>query len=855
MEDELRKSGIEVIGSVPWGTHFCQFYRTKQDLIDILVPYFKAGLENNEFCMWVTAEPLKTTSARAALRQAVPDLDGYIQKGQIEIIPHTKWYLLGGKFDDERVLNGWVSKLEQALERGYSGLRLTGNTFWLERNGWQAFTEYEAKVNNVIGKYRMLAICTYCLDKCDGADVVDVVKNHQFALIKEEDKWDIIESSVYRQAKEALIESEEKYRNIVETAEEGIWICDTDARTIFVNKKMAELLGYSQEEMMGKMVYDFTDPEAKELAKSNLERRMQGKKDKYEQKYIRKDGSTLWVIASAAPMLDRSGKVVASLGMLTDITERKKAEEELLRLNRELRALSDCNQAIVRATDEQTLFTDVCHIMCDVVGYRMAWVGSVEHDEAKSIRPLAWYGADNGYLAKASITWADTERGRGPTGIAARTGKTDFCQDFVTESKAAPWREGALARGFRSSIAIPLFDQEDSAFAVLSLYAAEPNGFTPAEVRLLEELARDLAFGIAVLRTKQERLKAEEELRESEQYLKTLFDASTGGLLVIESETHKIADANPAIIKMVGIDKEKIIGHVCHKFVCPAEMGKCPITDLKQRVDTSECVLLKVNGEEMPVLKSVVPITRYGRQYLLELLVDITERKRVEQMKDEFISLVSHELRTPMTVITGSLRTAMSEGISLEDKQVLLQNAIESSDSLSAILENMLELSRHQAGRLQLHKEPTNIPVVTKSVMDTLKARGAGQKFLADFPDDLPLVDADPLRVERILYNLLENAVKYSPEESEIKVFAREEKELVVIGVADKGIGISPEDRARLFELFERLEKGARLQGLGLGLVVCKRLAEAQGGQIWVESEPGKGSTFYFTLPVNRKTA
>ncbi len=234
---------------------------------------------------------------------------------------------------------------------------------------------------------------------------------------------------------------------------------------------------------------------------------------------------------------------------------------------------------------------------------------------------------------------------------------------------------------------------------------------------------------------------------------------------------------------------------------------------------------------------------------------DITDRKRVDKMKDEFIGLVSHELRTPLTVITGSLRTAMSAGLSPKDVRELLQNAAEGADSLAAILENMLELSRHQAGRLQLRMEPMSIADVAKGVIEKLKGQGISHQFLIDIPRDLPPVEADPLRVERILYNLLENAVKYSPEESEIKVFARAEKRLVVTGVADKGIGISPEDRTRVFELFERLGKLSRTQGLGLGLVVCKRLVEAQGGQIWVESEPGKGSTFYFTLPMNRKTA
>jgi signal transduction histidine kinase len=234
---------------------------------------------------------------------------------------------------------------------------------------------------------------------------------------------------------------------------------------------------------------------------------------------------------------------------------------------------------------------------------------------------------------------------------------------------------------------------------------------------------------------------------------------------------------------------------------------------------------------------------------------DITERKKAEQLKDEFIGLVSHELRTPMTVITGSLRTAVSKGISAEDKETLVQNAIEGADLLSAILENLLELTRYQAGRIQIHREEVSISDVAQSVIQRLKTRSEGHRFLADFPEGLPPVEADPVRVERILYNLLENAIKYSPPKSVIKVFARENNGQVTVGVADKGVGILPEDQGRLFELFERLGNSSQSQGLGLGLVVCKRLVEAQGGQIRVESEPGKGSTFYFTLPTKGKTA
>lgn len=143
MTGKTRRTGIDIIGDISWGTHFCQFYRTKKDLIDILVPYFKAGLENNEFCIWITSKPLSEDDAAKALAKVLPDLDSYLKKGQIEIIPHDRWYLNKGGFNSKKALKGCLSKLDQALAKGYDGLRLTGNTFWLEKKDWKNFTDYE----------------------------------------------------------------------------------------------------------------------------------------------------------------------------------------------------------------------------------------------------------------------------------------------------------------------------------------------------------------------------------------------------------------------------------------------------------------------------------------------------------------------------------------------------------------------------------------------------------------------------------------------------------------------------------------------------------------------------------------
>ncbi|MCX5637214.1 MAG: MEDS domain-containing protein, partial [Planctomycetota bacterium] len=199
-----KMNGIEFIDEVPWGTHLCQFYQSKEDLIEILVPYFKQGLENNEFCMWVTAEPLGVEDAKNALKEKVKNLDDYIRKGQIEILDYKQWYTATGRFEADKVIEGLVEKEKQAIEKGFDGLRLTGNTSWLKKKDWQSFADYEAVVDSVIGKHRMLAICSYSLDRCQAGEVIDVVNNHQFALIRKEGKWTTLESSERRRAQVKL---------------------------------------------------------------------------------------------------------------------------------------------------------------------------------------------------------------------------------------------------------------------------------------------------------------------------------------------------------------------------------------------------------------------------------------------------------------------------------------------------------------------------------------------------------------------------------------------------------------------------------------------------------------------------
>jgi len=237
---------------------------------------------------------------------------------------------------------------------------------------------------------------------------------------------------------------------------------------------------------------------------------------------------------------------------------------------------------------------------------------------------------------------------------------------------------------------------------------------------------------------------------------------------------------------------------------------------------------------------------------------DITKRKKVEQLKDEFIGLVSHELRTPLTVIGGGLSTLLTEWNRLSPKEVqqLLKDALLESESLSHLIENLLELSRAQAQQLALYSELIDVKRLIRETLSKIKRQAPSHRFVTSISSEPMLMHADPLRIERILYNLLDNAAKYSPPGSQIKVSVNAEPERFVIGVSDRGKGLSSSEQGRIFGSFQRLENSRpdQARGAGLGLMVCRRLVEAHGGEIWVESKKGRGSTFFFSLPRRKGT-
>lgn len=298
---------------------------------------------------------------------------------------------------------------------------------------------------------------------------------------------------------------------ILSSAGAGIYGVDLQGHITFINPAAASLLQWKAQELIGRNSHavfhhskadgsSYPEQECPIHAayRDGLIHRVAN------EVYWKRDGTSFAVEYVSTPIRDEDEKLRGAVVAFSEITERKQGERALTRANRALRTLSACSEALTHAASEPELLNAVCRLAVESGGYCMASVRYAQQDAAKTVRVVAYHGSEDGYLESRSITWADSEQGRGPTGTAIRTGSTQVNQNMLTNPYMAPWRDAALARGFQSSIAMPL-PGPSGTFGALTLYASECDAFDEDEVKLLEKLADNLAFGITTLRTRIER--------------------------------------------------------------------------------------------------------------------------------------------------------------------------------------------------------------------------------------------------------------------------------------------------------------------------------------------------------------
>ncbi|MBI4300928.1 MAG: PAS domain S-box protein, partial [Chloroflexi bacterium] len=480
-----------------------------------------------------------------------------------------------------------------------------------------------------------------------------------------------------------LAESEEKYRRIVETATEGIWLTDAEGKVFFCNSKLAEMLGRTQEEVLGRHALAFLYPEDRVAAAARLEQRIATRSmQHFEARMRRRDGSEQFVLLSITPLFDERGAYSGSLSMVTDITERKQAEEVLRESEERFRLLAERSPDAV---------------------YRLRLVPRQEIE----------------YLSPACATLSG------------------YSLEELYESDGTRWE---------------LIHPEDR--PIIEALIHDPSHFTkPFTVRWLRK---------------------------------------DGSVIWVEIVATPIYDEDREVVGIQGTAR------------------------------------------------------------------DVTERKqaeeRLERLHTDFLGIVSHELRTPLTAIKGAASIGLERKMPLDsyETQELFGIVNEQAGQLAGLVNNLLDMSRIEAGRFSIAPAPMNLGDALAEADSLFLRTGGRNQVISRLPEDLPRVQADRVRIVQVLTNLLTNAGKFSPTSAPITVSADHDGLQVTVHITDQGRGIPKEKMGDLFKRFSQVHEGSSQDlGAGLGLAICKGIVESHGGRIWAESAgEGQGSTFSFTLPV-----
>ena len=434
-----------------------------------------------------------------------------------------------------------------------------------------------------------------------------------------------IDITANKHAEALLQNSEKRYRRLFESAKDGILILDADTgKVIDVNPFLLELLGYSYDELYGKHIWElrvFKDIAASKEAFKTLQ---DNKYNHYENLPLETRGgrSIAVEIVSNVYLVDHNKVVQCNI---RDITDRKIRENENEKYNRTLKALSRSSQVMMRAADEHAYMEQVCRIVVEDCGYAMVWIGFAEDDEHKTVRPVAYSGFEEGYIDTLKITWADTERGRGPTGTAIRTGKPAICRNMLTDPKFEPWRKEAIRRGYASSIVLPLA-AGGKAFGALTIYSKEPDSFVREEEMLLAEIANDLSYGIIAIRLR-------EALRVSEERFHVIAANTPDHILVQDSDLRYQLVINPQL----GLTETDMLGKTDYDVLEFRDADK--LTAIKRKVlETGDSVSLESslrNSRGEPEYFEGTYVPKLGPAGKTEGVIgyfrNITEHKRFEE--------------------------------------------------------------------------------------------------------------------------------------------------------------------------------------------------------------------------------
>ena len=709
-----------------------------------------------------------------------------------------------------------------------------------------------------------------------------------------------------QRAEVALRESEGRLKRAQEIARLGSWELDLVHNRLTWSDEVYRIFGLKAQEF-GATYEAFLQrvhPDDRAAVDAAYSGSLRENRDTYEieHRVVRpSNGETRIVHEKCEHFRDASGRIIQSVGMVHDITERKRAEEQLRRLNRTLRALSDSSHALIHATEESAYLQEVCKIVVEDCGYAMVWIGYAEQDEAQSVRPVVYAGFEEGYLETLQLTWADTERGRGPTGMAIRTGQPSLCRNMLTDPSFAFWREQAVKRGYASSIVLPL-RSDGKVFGAINIYSRESDPFSKDEVELLMELAADLAYGITSLRLRAAHARAEEAVRESEARLRLAQDAAKAGTWEWDLRTNENFWSEE-LWKLYGLEP-----HSCQPSYEAWRQTVHP--DDRARVEAAvqaaarRGIELKAEwrvrdrqGEERWLMSRGRPVHDAGGQMTRYrgIVLDITERKQMEaelqrlndQLEEE-VQAQTQELKDTVDRLREEVARRVQAEQDLRKRSQMLEHRAGQLQRLTLELSQAEDRERKRLAEI-LHDDLQQQLAAAKFHLSLLGNQVLQSPATRETLAQLDQILKDAIEKSRSLSHELSPAVLYQSDLGEtFEWLARQlkAKHGLTVDVQSRGrIQVQSEPiKAFLYKTAQEIlfnvvkharVKEARLrvqrmhgcvwltisdQGRGFdprslgraggfGLLSIRERIELLGGRMKIRSAKGRGSTFLIAVP------
>jgi len=589
-----------------------------------------------------------------------------------------------------------------------------------------------------------------------------------------------------------------------------------------------------------------------------------GKPYDTEFRIILPNGKEKWLLGKGEVIYDKNGKAERMVGVNMDITDRKYSENNV-------HFLSDATKVLSSSLNYQKTLDMLSQI---AVTHMADWCSIEMLLEDESLHLLALAHTD-----QKKLIWVKKYKAKNPIDMSLTIGVSNVLRtkkaelypiltDEVLVKIANNPKELKLMKtiGFLSLMIVPII-VNDKALGIIQFVSTQSERhYNKSDLAIAEEVANRAALAIinselyeAAQKEIENRKKIEKELKKSQSQFQALYNANIIGVVYADLKGN-IFTANDAYLKILGYSRDDLNSNQINwKKLTPLEYQKIDDHSIKELMKKGistpyEKEYIKKDGSQIPVIIGSVLINKKTTE-IIAFVLDITERKRLEQRKDEFIGIASHELKTPLTSIKGYIQILerIIQQMGDEKLKLYLKKTNIYIEKLNSLITDLLDVSKIQAGKLLLNFSTFNFNDLIDETIENMQNTNKIHK-ITRIGKANHLIQADKHRIEQVLINFLTNAIKYSPRSDKVIVKIKNIEDNLQVSVQDFGIGIAQKSQDRLFQRFYRVESSARkFSGLGIGLYISYEIIQRHHGKTWVKSDEGKGSTFYFSLPLKNK--